>query len=76
MDAQEWGEEVTTTCMETFTTATIKTSGTRAPSVELPAMTRAVLRVYGSPQQDALGRTVSQRIGNLPDLKNATDSCR
>jgi hypothetical protein len=34
-----------------------------------PASARALLRAGGSPQQDALGRPVSQRIGNRPDLR-------
>ncbi|MET7620740.1 S8 family peptidase [Streptomyces sp. NPDC005408] len=36
-----------------------------------PEQARDVLRRTGSPQQDAPGRPVSQRIGNRPDIKAA-----
>ncbi|MGP4047445.1 S8 family peptidase [Streptomyces sp. 2A115] len=36
-----------------------------------PERARKVLRVTGSPQQDAPGRPASQRIGNRPDIKAA-----
>lgn len=38
------------------------------------AKARAVMRIYGSPQQDAPGRPASERIGNLPDLKKLIDT--
>jgi len=34
-----------------------------------PARAQDVLRAYGSPQQDAVGRPATQRIGNRPDLR-------
>ncbi|MCP2294242.1 Subtilase family protein [Nocardia amikacinitolerans] len=34
-----------------------------------PAGLRELLRATGSPQTDAPGRTVAQRIGNLPDIR-------
>ncbi|MEU7768708.1 hypothetical protein AB0B25_26870 [Nocardia sp. NPDC049190] len=34
-----------------------------------PAQVRALLRETGSPQTDASGRSATQRIGDLPDLK-------
>ncbi len=34
-----------------------------------PARAREVLRATGSPQQDAIGRPATQRIGNRPDLR-------
>lgn len=34
-----------------------------------PALARELLRTSGSPQQDAVGRPSTQRIGNRPDLR-------
>jgi len=47
--------------------------GLRARSRPLltPATTRDVLRLTGTPQQDAPGRPATQRIGNRPDLTQA-----
>jgi hypothetical protein len=41
----------------------------RGRPVLTPAQVRNCLRSTGSPQQDAPGRPVSQRIGNRPDLR-------
>jgi len=41
----------------------------RGPLRLTPARTRALLRMTGSPQQDAPSRPASQRIGRLPDTR-------
>lgn len=41
----------------------------RGRAVLTPAQVRNCLRSTGSPQQDAPGRPVSQRIGNRPDIR-------